>query len=128
MPKYYVFVNSKTAPYTELILAQLKSIETRTRNTLKSLIGKRVGIIETGKGAARIVGYVTITKAEFCPAEKLEEYRDKTRIPYGDKYNKCGTHAGQPGKWFYYLEEPERCTPFVIPSNAVRHGRVYVEF
>lgn len=122
------FINDHAVPYTLLILQLIKTIETRTRNTLKALIGQRVAIIQTGKGPAQIVGYVTITKAVFCPADQLDSFREQTRVPKGSSFDKCGTCEGVPGKWFYYLDNPEPCTPYPVPADAVRHGRVWVEF
>lgn len=119
---YGIFINDHSFPYTQEILLQHKTIETRTRNTLKKLIGKRVAIIRTGKGKPQIVGYVTIAKAAFCPADLFDSFRNKTLIPCGDPYD------SKAGKWFYYLENAEKCTPYPIPENAVRHGRVWVEF
>ena len=116
------YVNDRTAPYTELILGFRKTIETRSRNTLRKLVGQRVALIRTGKGPAVIVGFLTITHREFCPPEYFDRYRAQTCIPVGDKYDSTK------GKWFYYLEDVERCEPQPLPANAIRHGRSYVEF
>lgn len=123
-----VFVNSASFPYAALIAAGVKTIETRTRNVLKALNGQRVAIIETGKGPARIVAYVDIVNYAFCNSQLYEMYRDCTRIPAGDKFDKFGKRDGISGKWCYFLDNVQACDPYELPADAVRHGRSWCEF
>jgi len=67
-------INDSKQPFTEQILSGEKTIETRDgeNNALANLVGQRVGIVRTGKGQAKVVGYVTVgepiryeTKADF---------------------------------------------------------------
>jgi hypothetical protein len=53
-------INDKRAGWTDLILSGKKTIETRDTNSLKPYVGKRVALIQTGKGKAKIVGVATI--------------------------------------------------------------------
>ena len=45
-------INDKTQPFTDQILHGQKTIETRNTPTLHPHVGKRVGIVRTGKGPA----------------------------------------------------------------------------
>jgi hypothetical protein len=87
-------INDDTSPYTDLILSGEKTIETRKINTLKSLVGKTVGIIKTGKNKqAMLVGLMILgepkvykSKSEFRRDYKLH------KVKTGSKYdlNKFG--------------------------------------
>lgn len=83
-----LFINCKLFPFVDLIIKGLKTYETRNRNTLKALLGKRVFIAETGKGKKPVVrccctiaGMVTVTDRKtynryrkFAQIEKKSTY------------------------------------------------------
>lgn len=120
-----IFVNENgCVHYAQLIAEGIKTIETRNRNMLKSLVGKRVAIVKTRRGKLpMIVGYVDITGSWFCPINMYDQYRDQTLVPVGSSYDVHGK-----GKWFYYLENAEECFPFPLPEDAVRHGLSWCEY
>ena len=120
-----IFVNeSGGIPYAAAIVAGLKPIETRTKNMLAACIGSRVAIVRTYHGKnPLVIGYVDIVAAAFQDAAYMAANRDKTFIPAGSKYDNNGR-----GKWCYYLDRPEQCTPYQLPKDAVRHGRSWCEF
>lgn len=122
---YGIFVNSDGGiPYADAIVQGFKPVETRNRNTLKRLVGERVAVIRTRRNKApTVVGYVDVVRDEFCPVTLFEMYRDETLIPPGSRYDVRGR-----GKWFYRLADAERCEPYPLPSDAVRHGRSWCEF
>ena len=57
-----IFVNSDgCVPYADAIVGGYKRIETRNRDMLRDLVGKKVAVIRTRRGKnPTIVGYVTI--------------------------------------------------------------------
>ena len=120
-----VFVNEDGGiHYAEAIVRGYKKIETRNRNMLKDLVGKRVAIVRTRKGKSpTVVGYVDITNARHLNGKWLNENRHLTLIPPGSKYDTNGW-----AKWCYYMENPETCEPFPLPADAIRHGRSWCEF
>lgn len=120
-----IFVNENGCiRYAELIVNGYKTIETRSRNMLKALVGKRVAIVRTRRGKLpMVVGYADITGSCFCPPSMYEQYRDQTLVPVGSKYDVSGK-----GKWFYYLENAEKCDPFPLPQAATRHGLSWCEY
>lgn len=122
---YGVFINSRGRDYAGIIAAGIKTIETRYKNMLRELIGGQVAIVRTGCGQPVVIGYVTISAAGFCPADQFDNYRGRTFISPGDPFD---IKPGKAGKWFYYLDNAERCKPYPLPENAKRHGRSYCKF
>lgn len=120
-----IFVNENGCiRYAQLIVEGIKTIETRNRDMLKCLVGKRVAIVRTKRGKLpMVVGYADIVDSNFCPYRLYDEYRDETCVPEGSAYDVHGE-----GKWFYYLENPEKCDPFPLPQDAIRHGRSWCEY
>ena len=120
-----IFVNENGGiRYAKMIVNGYKPIETRPRNMLRDLVGERVAVVRTRRGKnPMVLGYVTIYRADFCPAEFFDAYRDLTLIPKGSAYDCNGR-----GKWFYFLSNANPCDPFPLPGNAVRHGRSWCEF
>ena len=43
-----VFINCSRIPFIDLIMARRKTMETRSRDTLRALVGQRVYLAETG--------------------------------------------------------------------------------
>ena len=123
---YGIFVNENGGvPYAEAIVKGYKPIETRNRNMLGDLVGKRVAIIRTRRNKSpRIVGYATIEKAFFCEADKFDLYRHMTLIPAGSQYDCHGR-----GKWMYVMSNPMPCSPKLLDkSSIIYHGRSWCEF
>lgn len=121
---YGIFVNNDGIRYADAIVGGYKTIETRNRNMLRSLVGERVAVVSTSrKRKPLIVGYVDIGDAYFCPAEEFDRFRDMTLIQPGSRFD-----ANKRGKWFYDLWNAERCDPYPLPSDAVRHGLSWCEF
>lgn len=120
-----IFVNENgCVPYAQAIVAGIKPVETRSRHMLRRLIGERVAIVRTRRGIApTVVGYATISKAAFWSASELDERRNLTLIPEGSQYDAKGR-----GKWVYHMTDPEPCECYLLPEDAVRHGRSWCEF
>ena len=120
-----IFVNENgCVRYADAIVRGIKTIETRNRNMLKCLVGKRVAIVRTKRGKMpMVVGYVTIMHSYFCPSSNYEKYRDQTLVPVGSAYDVHGK-----GKWLYFLRGAEGCNPFPLPTDAVRHGLSWCEY
>ena len=110
--------------YASALANGIKPVETRTRNMLKQLIGKRVAIISTRRNRKPVVvGYATIDKAVKEDREWLDGHRDLTLIPEGSQFDCAGKF-----KWCYWLSSAETCEPYQLPASAVRHGRSWCEF
>lgn len=119
---YGIYINCSRAPFVSLILARVKSYETRPRDMLRALIGERVAIIETGRGPATIKGYATITRAETVGYSNARARKAAQII--GTPYDV------RPGgkKVFYSLTDVEAVAPYPVPADHVNHGRSYTEF
>lgn len=126
---YGIFVNERGAGrYATWLVNGSKTIETRSRDMLSALVGKRVAIVKTHKGTVPfcgpvVVGYVTITRKLFCPAADFQTYFEQHLVRPGTVYDATGR-----GKWMYFVSDSEACDPFPLPANAVRHGRSWCEF
>ena len=120
-----IFVNEDGGVrYAWAIVGGLKTIETRSRNMLSALVGERVAIIRTHRHSNPIVlGYATISGSSFCKAADFQRFWTEHLVPVGSQYD-----ATDKGKWFYHMTDAERCTPYPLPSSAVRHGRSWCEW
>lgn len=109
-------INDRDSPFTDYILNGDKIIETREKNTLRSLVGQRIGIIRTGKGKATLVGYVTISRIIKYETEKEFRFDEKLHmVKKGSKYDikKGGVKYG------YVLTDPVRCKPEIVNAKGI---------
>lgn len=118
-----IFVNEDGGiRYAEAIVSGIKKVETRSRNMLGKLLGERVAIVRTHRGKSpMVVGYATITCVWKYNAEMMNNIRRDTLIPVGSKYD-----TGS--RWCYWMSGAEKCDPYPLPKNAVRHGRSWCEW
>lgn len=114
-PEKGININDRSQPFTDLILDGLKTIETRDSRSLDSVVGKRVGIIRTGKGPAILVGYVTVGQPFFYKNQK-EFDRDWKRHQVGSE---SPFYIGHNGKWGYPLTDPERTKPRIVTNRGI---------
>ena len=121
----FIFINCAAAPFIDDIIDGRKTYETRTRDTLRQFVGRRVLLAETGNGRPVVRCSAVITCA--VPVDDRATWRKmrrSTRVPSGSRYD------WQPGtrrKWLYGLSGVVACWPFVAPEG-VRHGRVWMEY
>lgn len=108
-------INDKHFPFTAWILDGIKTIETRKTPSLNPYIGKRVGIIRTGKGKAMLVGFMTI--GEPIKYESEEQFRcdeDKHCVVKGSKYD-----IDSQGKWGYPISGIMHIKPRCVTSKGI---------
>lgn len=125
-----LFINCTTEPFVDDIMCRLKEYETRSRNSLKSLLswalGKRILIAETGYGAPLIKCSAVIDHyIAVHTREQWEEYLDLTWIPMGSKYD---WQDNTKVKYLYHLSDVRPVKPFRLPFSCRRHGRVWAEY
>lgn len=114
-----IFVNENEAPFANWIVQGWKTIETRSRNVLRPLVGERVAIIRTKSGQKSMV--IGVVKIVDSFRENVRFLRTSTMIPVGSKFD-----TGY--RWMYVLDRPEEVEPFPLPENVVRHGRSWCEW
>lgn len=91
--------------YADKIVDGEKTLETRTSDSLRPYVGKRVAIVRTGDGPAKAIGAVTIGEPIKVTTQKqFDQYRDQTLIPKDSKFDIA---PGQT-KYMYPLENPVR--------------------
>ena len=119
---YGVYINCSQYLFIDWIITGAKRYETRTRDVLKSLIGQRVALIETGRGEPTIRATVVIKAARTVP-RAFRDLRTAACIintPYDIK-------PGQ-SKVFYELTDAQPVEAYKLPADHINHGRSYTEF
>lgn len=120
-----LFINCSSVPFVQLIMNRTKVYETRSRNMLRSLVGKRVMIAATGKGKPLVMCSAMICNSFPVQSHyEWEMFRDYTCVPVGSVYDWTDKTKV---KWLYELSDirPVRF-PF-HPEDGKRHGRVWME-
>ena len=122
-----VFINCRRHPFLDMFMREQdrKTHETRTRNTLRALIGQRVFFAETGHGrrplcrCSGVIGEPLVIRSR----EDWDRARSLHQIPPGSPYD------WQPGtkvKYLYPIIDVHPVPPFT-PPEGIRHGRVWME-
>jgi len=97
-------VNSKHHAFADMIVRGIKTIETRECMSLHPYIGKRVAIVETGKGKAKVLGSVTITGCEWVGNTiEFDAYADRHKVEKDNEY-----YISSKGKYLYFLADAEQ--------------------
>lgn len=113
-------INCKNDNFIGMILDGIKIVETRSSKSLHPYIGKRVGLIETGKGRAMLWGFADITACyRYDSKEAFDNHSYLHRIYEGSEYYYDGTD-----KYGYVLENVERCEPRYVYSRGIVARRI----
>jgi len=108
-------INDGEQDFTDQILRGEKTIETRNTRSLDPYIGKRVGLVRTGKGKAQHVGFAVIGEPKFySDAESFRQDEDKHLVPVGSEYD-----IPETGKWGYPIINPEKIQPRDVLGNGI---------
>jgi len=119
---YGIYINCRKYPFIRWILSGRKISETRACDVLRNLVGKRVYLIETGRGVPMVRGIATITESARIPFSDVSARRSACII--GTDYDI--QQGGE--KVFYRLRDVKPVRPFPVPSSRVNHGRSFTEF
>ena len=107
-------INDRTQDFTGQILRKEKVIETRNSPSLKPYVGKRVGLVRTGKGDATLVGYATV--GEPVVYNSLSQFRkdfSRHKVKKGSEFDfKCQ-------KYGYPMIDVEPTTNRKIVSRGI---------
>ena len=120
-----VFINCKKVPYVDLIIKGKKKYETRNRNTLRSLVGRRVLIAETGRGypkirCSAIIGAPIISDSK----ETWDTLKPITCVPDNSDHDwKDNTKR----KWLYLLRDVREVIGLHWKEGK-RHGITWMEY
>ena len=120
-----VFINCRSIPFLDLIISGEKNIETRNRDTLRSVVetGNRVYLAETGNGRPVVRASAVICSGRPVDRIDWECVRKRTCVPVGSKYD---WQPDTKAKYCYDLFDVRPVEPFT-PPEGVRHGRVWME-
>lgn len=115
-------INDKVQDFTGQIIRGEKSIETRNTNSLKSYVGRKVGIIRTGKGKAYLIGYCKVGTPKIYRNElEFREDYEKHLVEKGSKFDikDGGIKYGYPLYDIEALDEPRLITSRGIISRKI---------
>ena len=121
-----VYVNCDVVDFVSHMMDLSKPIETRTRNTLRAVVGRPVLIAETRHGQKPVVrclvqfGQPLVVESR----EAWETVRAAAWIPADSRYD---WQPNTKRKWLYPIEYVQPLRPFT-PPEGVRHGRVWMEY
>ena len=106
-------INDSKVPYTDMILSGKKTVETRRKPTLDPYIGRKIGIISTGKGPAKLVGYAKVGKPKHYHSKKeFDKDRRRHKVPESSKEEKSSGYG-------YPLSEIKRVKPRKVKSRGI---------
>jgi len=120
-----VFINCRRYPFVDWIIDRRKLDETRTRDMLGALVGRRVLLAETGRDrpvvrCSAVIRSVTVVRSR----DDWDRLRSRHRVPAGSAYDWT---PDTKVKYLYTLSGVVACHPFT-PPEGVRHGRVWMEY
>ena len=108
-------INDSIQPFTEQILDGNKTIETRNNPTLNPYVNQKVGIIRTGQGQAKLVGFFTIGRPKFYKNKKeFDKDYDKHLVGKDSPY-----YITDEGKWGYPLLNVEKTEETPVFSKGI---------
>jgi hypothetical protein len=107
-------INCMGQNFCRLILDGEKTIETRNSRSLDPYIGQRVGLIKTGGGPAKLVGYVTVGHPIEYESEAEWEADIGRHKVYGGVF---GWQAKT--KYGYPMLSPQRVSPTLVTSKGI---------
>ena len=108
-------INDSQAPWTQMILQGVKTIETRDSDSLQPHVGERVGIVRTGQGPAMLVGYCTLGEPKVYQTD--EAWQADAQL-----HRVEGALAPGAVKYGYPLSNVEPVDP---PQPVTSQGRVF---
>lgn len=117
-PKIGINVNQGGSSFADKIISGEKKFETRESDSLRSYVGKRVGIIRTGEGKAKAIGDVTLGEPIVISSpEEFAKLRDLHLVPEGSKFDikKGGV------KYLYPIENP---VAYEVEKDVAKYGIV----
>ena len=120
-----VFINCSLFPFIAWIISGRKVYETRTRDMLRSLVGQRVFLAETGRHGRPVVRCsCVIDHSITCDRAGFRALRHLHLVPARSAYDwKTSTKK----KVLYRLTDVQPVAPFT-PPEGIRHGRVWMEY
>lgn len=121
-----VWINSSSAPFLDDIYDRLKPFETRSRDMLGCLVGKRVILAESSRRQRLARCSVVIRSVlRVTSREEWDALRPLHRVPVGNKYDwKPETKV----KYLYELTDMRRLRPFRVPKTGIPHSRSWFEY
>ena len=107
-------INCKTQDFISQILNGDKTIETRNTPSLRSYVGKRIGLVKTGCGKAMLCGYATIIREiHYKNEEEFRHDENKHLVQKGSSYDIVTEKYG------YLLSDVVRIEPVEVNGKGI---------
>lgn len=121
-------INDSREKWTDLILRGIKTIETRESKRLHSYVGKTVGLIQTGVGRAKLVGFIRIGN----PIEynTLHDFRRDVQyhlVTPGSHFDFKTKKYGYPIEVIHKLDNPIAVLSHGIVSRKIQPYEIHQE-
>ena len=120
-------INDAHGNITEQILNGHKIAETRTNNRLDPYMGEWIGLIQTGRGPAKLVGFAKVACHSMATSSYEEfhmpMYETAHRIERGSFYDMKTNKR----KYVYWLENVQPIMPMVLPPETFKGDRTFRE-
>jgi hypothetical protein len=118
-PRTGIHIRDTKSRFTDLILTGQKTIETRdTPRSLTPYVGRRVGLIRTGRGKAVLVGYATLGKpVHYRSLRQFRADAKRHRVLPGSTFD------WRAEKWGFPLKRVERIRPRLVAAGGNRVAR-----
>ena len=105
------------------IVNGVKTLETRASDSLRAYVGRRVGVVETGRGKARLVGYVTVGQPIIIMRGDFDAFAGSHLVTPGcDFYPALGAN-----KFAYPMINPTPCAEASIITRGIRARKIPCE-
>lgn len=109
-------ISDKKDSFCQAILSGKKTIETRRKPTLNCVVGKRVALVQTGRGKAKVFGYCTIGKPKFyATAREFVKDYDLHQVAEGSSFFPGENES----KYGYPLIDFHPCVPYEPKGKGI---------
>ena len=112
--------STKACRYALEIARGSKTLETRASDSLRCYVGQRVGLIETGRGKARLVGYATVGAPLVLSAAEFSAHYSEHLVAPGDPF--YPEHGAV--KYCYPMLDATPCDPRTIETRGIKARRI----
>ena len=107
-------INCKHQDFIQQILDGQKTVETRNSPSLRCYVGRRVGLIKTGCGKAKLCGFATITREIHYRNEKeFRQDEERHLVAKGSIYDIDAEKYG------YVLKDVVSIEPIEIRTKGI---------
>lgn len=119
-------INDSTGQWSDMLLTGVKTIETRNQNNLKSFVGKPIGVVQTGVGKAKVVGFIILgDPIEYKTKFAFRQDSKKHCVKPNSQFDWNGVKFGYPVTVIKKLNKPIPVTSRGYVSRKIQPYEIY---